>query len=177
MNEFMKSAAVALLSGGIGGSGVSYLSTVYQADMGARQEIVNKILQDDLKVTKTKTSLLRLVRELELIQEHTHTENWDQFVKDHPDKLPRFYLSGSIWSRFYGEVFRIKQAYKALGLLPGEPNAKADGDFIVATMKFQIERGEKADGIVGPNTFQGIIRELKERGVRSPWDPPSGSGD
>ena len=174
MNEFMKSAAIAVLSGGIGGSGVTYLSTVYQADTKARQEIVNKILQDDLAVTKTKASLLRLVKELELIREHTHTETWDQFVAEHPDKLPRFYLSGSIWSRFHSEVFRIKQAYKALGLLPGEPNDKADGDFVIATMKFQIAQGEKADGIVGPNTLQGIIRMLKERGVPSPWDPRRG---
>ena len=171
MNEFVKSAAVALLSGGIGGSGVTYLSTVYKTDIEARQEIVNKILQDDLKVTKTKVSLLRLVKELELIEEHTHSESWRAFVKDHPDKLPRFYLSGSIWSRFHSEVFRIKQAYKTLGLLPGEPNKDADGDFVIATMKFQIEQGERADGIVGPNTLQGIIRMLKERDLPSPWDP------
>ena len=177
---------VAVVSGVIGlvAGVVTTLGGVYVAKQKSETELIKQILDKDLQVTKSKVSLLRLIEALGLLKGKLGTEEWNRFVAENPDKLPRFYKSGNIWTRFHKEVPNIRKAYEELNLLEPGSGKGAGPDFAFATFKFQLENeefflkdgpdgkkiGEKLsiDGIVGPATFAAIYKTMKNK-PNSPW--------
>lgn len=179
MKDVTKTLVVTLISSGLGASVGSYYTTKYQTDVKAHSAILKRVIDDDLNISKRDVSILRLVKELGSVNPNAVQGDWDRFVAEHPDKLPRFYLSGFIWSRFHSEVRNIKTAYKQLGLLAGDVDDKADSAFALATMRFQIEHGRAdpesrtksltVDGVVGKGTLARLVETMQQKNMPSPW--------